>query len=81
LFYGVRISVVVCVRIPRELRERMRRLKDVNWSDVIRRSIEETVSRYEVEEVIRRVEEDLRDVPELPPGTVSRWIRVDREDH
>ncbi|MFZ8790085.1 MAG: hypothetical protein ACO2OZ_10585 [Acidilobaceae archaeon] len=75
------MSVVVCVRIPRELRERMRRLKDVNWSDVIRRSIEETVSRYEVEEVIRRVEEDLRDVPELPPGTVSRWIRVDREGH
>jgi Arc/MetJ-type ribon-helix-helix transcriptional regulator len=75
------MSVVVCVRIPRELRERMRRLKDVNWSDVIRRSIEETVSRYEVEEVIRRVEEDLRDVPELPPGTVSMWIRVDREGH
>ena len=73
------MSVVVCVRIPRELRERMRRLKDVNWSDVIRRFIEETVSRYEVEEVIRRAEEDLRDVPELPPGTVSRWIRVDRE--
>ncbi len=81
MLYGARMSVVVCVRIPRELRERMRRLKDVNWSDVIRRSIEETVSRYEVEEVIRRVEEDLRDVPELPPGTVSRWIRVDREGH
>jgi len=75
------MSVVVCVRIPRELRERMRRLKDVNWSDVIRRSIEETASRYEVEEAVRRVEEDLRDVPELPPGTVSRWIRVDRESH
>ncbi len=75
------MSAVVCVRIPRELRERMLRLKDVNWSDAIRRFIEETVSRYEVEEVVRRVEEDLRDVPELPPGTVSRWIRVDRESH
>jgi len=75
------MSVVVCVRIPRELRERMRRLGDVNWSDVIRRFIEETVSRYEFEEAVRRVEEDLRDVPELPPGTVSRWIRVDRESH
>jgi hypothetical protein len=75
------MSVVVCVRIPRELRERMRRLKDVNWSDVIRRFIEETVSRYEVEEVIRRVEEDLRDIPELPPGTVSSWVRVNRESH
>jgi hypothetical protein len=53
----------------------------VNWSDVIRRSIEETVSRYEFEEVVRRVEEDLRDVPELPPGTASKWIRVDRESH
>ena len=75
------MSVVVCVRIPRELRERMRRLKDVSWSDVIRRFIEETVSRYEVEEAVRRVEEDLRDVPELPPGTVSSWVRVDRESH
>ncbi len=75
------MSVVVCVRIPRELRERMRRLKDVNWSDVIRRFIEETVSRYEVEEAVRRVEEDLRDIPELPPGTVSSWVRVDRESH
>ena len=53
----------------------------MNWSDVIRRFIEETVSRYEVEEAVRRVEEDLRDVPELPPGTASKWIRVDREDH
>lgn len=26
----------------------------MNWSDVIRRFIEETVSRYEVEEVVRR---------------------------
>jgi hypothetical protein len=75
------MSVVVCVRIPRELRERMRRLKDVNWSDVIRRFIEETVSRYEVEEAVRRVEEDLRDIPELPPGTVSSWVRVNRESH
>ena len=53
----------------------------MNWSDVIRRFIEETVSRYEVEEAVRRVEEDLRDVPELPPGPASKWIRVDREDH
>jgi hypothetical protein len=75
------MSTVVCVRIPRELRERMLRLKDVNWSDVIRKFIEETVSRYEFEEAVRRVEEDLRDFPELPPGTVSRWIRVDRESH
>jgi hypothetical protein len=75
------MSTVVCVRIPRELRERMLRLKDVNWSDVIRKFIEETVSRYEFEEAVRRVEEDLRDVPELPPGTVSRWVRVDRESH
>jgi hypothetical protein len=63
------------------LRERMRRLKDVKWSNVIRRFIEETVSRYEVEEAVRRVEEDLRDIPELPPGTVSSWVRVDRESH
>jgi len=75
------MSTVVCVRVPRELKERMKKLKSVNWSELIRKFIEDAVSRYEAEEVLRKIEEDLKDVPELPPGTVSGWIRLDRESH
>jgi hypothetical protein len=45
------------IRIPRELKERMRRFRGVNWSELIRRFIEEAVARYEAEEVIREIEE------------------------
>jgi len=85
LYYSIvlrwMMSTVVCVRVPRELKERMKKLKSVNWSELIRKFIEDAVSRYEAEEVLRKIEEDLKDVPELPPGTVSGWIRLDRESH
>ncbi|MCC6017084.1 MAG: CopG family transcriptional regulator [Desulfurococcaceae archaeon] len=74
-------SVVLCIRIPKELKERMQRLKGVNWSELIRKYVEETVSRYEIEELLKKIEEDLENVPELPSGTVARWIRIDRESH
>jgi hypothetical protein len=74
------MSTIICVRVSRELKEKMQKLR-VNWSELIRGFIEETVSRLEAEEVLGKIEEDLRDVPELPAGTVSRWIRVDRESH
>ena len=45
-------SAVICIRIPKELKERMQRVREVNWSELIRRYIEETVSRYEVEELL-----------------------------
>jgi len=35
------------VRIPRELKERMDRFSHVNWSDVVRRALEERVCEEE----------------------------------
>jgi len=75
------MSAVISVRVPRELKERMQKLKNVNWSEIIRRFIEDVVSRYEAEEALKKIEEDLKDIPELPAGTVSRLIRLDRESH
>jgi hypothetical protein len=72
---------IVCVRVSRELREKMKKFHNINWSELIRRFIEETVSRLEAEELLKEIENDLRDVPILPAGTVSRWIRVDRDSH
>ena len=75
------MSVVVSFRVPRELKKRMEQFRDVDWGELLRRFIEEQVERLEAEEVLKTVEEHLRDVPELPKGTVVRWLRADREGH
>jgi hypothetical protein len=59
----------------------MKKFSSVNWGELIRRFIEETVSRLEAEELLSKIEKDLEDVQELPAGTVSRWIRADRDNH
>jgi len=42
------VSAVVSFRISRELKERMDKLKHINWSEVVRRAIYEVVVREEV---------------------------------
>jgi len=75
------MSNIVCVRVSRELREKMKKFHNINWSELIRKFIEETVSRLEAQELLKKIENDLRDVPILPAGTVSRWIKADRDSH
>jgi chemotaxis regulatin CheY-phosphate phosphatase CheZ len=75
------MSNIVCVRVSRELKEKMKKFHNINWSELIRRFIEETISRLEAEELIRKIKNDLRDVPTLSSDTVSRWIRADRDSH
>ena len=41
------MSVVVSFRIDKRLKEKMDRLKHVNWSEVVRQAIEEVVRREE----------------------------------
>ncbi|MDT7889025.1 MAG: CopG family transcriptional regulator [Desulfurococcales archaeon] len=67
--------------VSQDLREKMKKFHNINWSELIRRFIEETISRLEAQELIKKIENDLRDVPILPAGTVSRWIRADRDSH
>jgi len=42
------MSSIIYVRIPQELKERMRRVSNVNWSELIRKFIEETISHLEL---------------------------------
>ncbi len=41
------MSVVVSFRIDRRLKEKMDRLNHINWSEVVRRAIIETIRREE----------------------------------
>lgn len=75
------MSVVISIRVPRELKEKMDRIKGVNWSEEIRKFIEERITQFEVERLLEKVKEDLRDIPELPPGTIAGWLRSDRDSH
>ncbi len=75
------MSVVISIRIPKDLKERMDRIRGVNWSELIRKFIEDKVVQYEIEMILKRVDDHLRDVPELPQGTIARWLEIDRESH
>lgn len=41
------MSVVVSFRISKELKEKMDRLRHINWSEVVRRAIYEVIAREE----------------------------------
>jgi len=70
------MSVKITVRIPRELKERMDRFKDVNWSDVIRRAIEEKAREEEVKWALKVMDEISRKAKiEKPLAEVIREYR------
>ena len=71
--------IVVSFRIPREFKECMDRFKEVNWSDLVRRFLEETVAKLEAERTLERISRGLEDVPESPKSTLVRWLRSDRQ--
>ncbi len=81
VLWCIYLSVVISIRVPKELKEKMDRFRNVNWSEEIRRFIEEKIAQYEAEELLEKIREHLKDVPELPRGTVTRWLRSDRESH
>lgn len=62
---------VICVRVPRELREGMKKSSSVNYSVLVICSIEETVSRLNAEELLSNIERDLGDIPELLEGCLQ----------
>jgi hypothetical protein len=49
------MSNIVCIRVSRELKENMKKFHNINWSELIRRFIEETVSRLEARSLSERL--------------------------
>jgi Arc/MetJ-type ribon-helix-helix transcriptional regulator len=50
------MSTSITIRIPGELKKRMDRVKDVNWSEVVRRAI---TDRLKIEEKLKTKDWDL----------------------
>jgi hypothetical protein len=73
------MSAVVSVRVPERLRREMDRLKDVDWSALLRSAIEERLKRERLKTMWKDVEELSAKIPPSPdPDFSTRSIRQDR---
>ncbi len=76
------MSVVISVRIPRRLKEKMDSLSDmVNWSEEIREFLEKRVEELRKRKVLEEVRRVIEQLPETPKGTAARYVREDRDSH
>ena len=74
------MSVVISVRIPRRLKEEMDRLGgNINWSEEIRRFLEERVRQLQRQRVLEEARRVIEKIPEAPAGTAARHVREDRD--
>lgn len=75
------MSSVVSVKVKREIKEEMLKYSGrINWAEEIRRFIEERLRQIKAEENIRRVVEELSEIPfESPKGSSAGYVREDRD--
>ena len=69
-------STVVVVRIPRDLKEKMREV-DINWSEEIRAFIRRRIKEYELRSSLREIRE--RAKKRRVSVDSARLIREDRD--
>ncbi len=62
-------SKLISIRVPKELHEKMKRYRHINWSEVARQAFEEAIER---EEQRQRIRESLEVIDEI-------WSRLRRE--
>ena len=76
------MSITISFRILKELKKRMDALRDrINWSEEVRRFIEQRVRELEQEIAIEELEELIAKLPQVPRGTVTRYVREDRDSY
>lgn len=74
------MSAVLSIRIPKSLKERMRKL-DVDWRAEIVAFLEQRVRYYEKLKALQEVREILRRHAEVEEGTAAVFVREDRDSH
>ena len=77
------MSVNFTVRVPRKLYERMKKFREINWSEVVRRAIEDYLRKleYHVEESIEDLKEkiDSRLLRELEFTSIEEDVKYYEE--
>jgi len=69
---------VITLRIPRELKEEIRKRHGINWSKVVREAIARKIEIEERLEATRRIDEARKRVKPVKAGQLDAWIREDR---
>lgn len=69
-------------RVPRELKEKMDNLREhINWSEELRRFVENRVKQFEQEKAVEELEEIIKRIPPSPRGTTTKYVREDRDSY
>ncbi len=73
------MSTIIAVRVPKRLKEEMKKVQEVNWSEVLRQAIEEKIRREKLRELGRSIDQLKACLPpSTEPDFSTRSIRADR---
>ena len=75
---GVSQVNVITVKIPSELKKKMKQVK-VNWSEYIRDSIQKKIDEQKLKVASARIDEVRNRAKPVPTEELVSWIREDRE--
>ncbi len=82
MYYKVKYNMcgmeVISFRIPKELKKSIKEV-DINWSEEVRRFIEDKVREYKRGKALEKIDSMLKNVPPSEKGTASRYVREDRD--
>ncbi len=72
---------VVSFKVRREIKEKMKKYRDrINWSEELRRFVEERIRELEADENMRRIVRELEEISVRAPKGFSRAsVREDRD--
>lgn len=74
------MSAVLSIRIPKELKEEMEKLKDrVDWRSEIIAFIRERIETYKRIAALEEINRELAELPPSPKGLAARLVREDRD--
>ncbi|NJE00790.1 hypothetical protein [Thermococcus sp. JdF3] len=71
---------VISVRVPDELKEKMKKY-DINWSEEIREFIERKIRDEEKSKLLDEIDAFLENVPELESGRATKLVRDSRDSN
>jgi hypothetical protein len=76
------VSTVLSIRISKDVKRRMDELRDVvDWNDEIKRFLEARVDELYRRKIIEEVRRLVELLPEMPRGSVTKYVREDRDSH
>ena len=74
------MSEVVTFKVPKEVKEKMRRYRDrVNWSKLLRDFVIEKIRLLEAEEKLKKVSKIISETKGVPSGFSKFSVREDRD--